>query len=128
MVRSREEGAAAVEFALLLPVIFLLVFGIIDFGFWLNQKITATDAARQGLRTYVYWDKPAEKVEKGLAVIRKVTGVNITDYAFSDCTALGTTGVKTAHVRFSYDSKAMINLPGLSSTTISGTADIPCVE
>jgi len=128
MVGSREEGAAAVELALLLPVIFLFVFGMIDFGIWLNQKITATDAARQGLRTYVYWDKPNQKVEKGLAVIREVTGVNITTYTFSDCTVLETTGVKTARVRFSYDSKAMINLPGLSSLTISGTADIPCVE
>ena len=128
MVRSREEGAAAVEFALLLPVIFLLVFGIIDLGFWLNQKITATDAARQGLRTYVYWDTAAEKDAKGLAVIKEVTGVNITDYTFSECAALGTTGVKTAHVRFSYESEAMVSLPGLSNVTISGTADIPCVE
>jgi hypothetical protein len=31
-------------------------------------------------------------------------------------------------VRFSYDSKAMVVLPGLKSAKISGTADIPCVE
>ena len=128
MVRSREEGAAAVEFALLLPVILLLVFGMIDFGIWLNQKITATDAAKQGLRTYMYWDNAAQKEEKGLAVIREVTGVTITDYTFSACSDLGTTGVKTAHLRFSYKSKAMVILPGLADVTISGTADIPCVE
>jgi Flp pilus assembly protein TadG len=128
MIGLREEGAAAVEFALLLPVVLLLVFGMIDFGLWLNQKITATDAAKQGLRTYVYWGTAGEKEEKGLAVIKEVTGVAVTDYKFSACTALGTTGVTTAHVRFSYKSKAMIRLPGLDSVTISGTADIPCVE
>jgi len=37
---ARDRGAAAVEFALLLPVLLLLVFGIIDFGRALNAQIT----------------------------------------------------------------------------------------
>ena len=47
---ARERGAAAVEFALLLPVLLLLVFGIIDFGRALNAQITLTQAAREGAR------------------------------------------------------------------------------
>ena len=52
MVRKarRDRGAAAVEFALLLPVLLLLVFGIIDFGRALNAQITLTQAAREGAR------------------------------------------------------------------------------
>ena len=46
----RDRGAAAVEFALLLPVLLLLVFGIIDFGRALNASITLTQAAREGAR------------------------------------------------------------------------------
>ena len=46
----RDRGAAAVEFALLLPVLLLLVFGIIDFGRALNAQITLTQAAREGAR------------------------------------------------------------------------------
>ena len=45
-----ERGAAAVEFALLLPVLLLLVFGIIDFGRALNAQITLTQGAREGAR------------------------------------------------------------------------------
>ena len=45
-----DRGAAAVEFALLLPVLLLLVFGIIDFGRALNAQITLTQAAREGAR------------------------------------------------------------------------------
>jgi hypothetical protein len=45
-----EDGAAAVEFALLLPLLVLLVFGIIHFGLAFNSRIQATNAAREGAR------------------------------------------------------------------------------
>jgi Flp pilus assembly protein TadG len=46
----QDRGAAVVEFALLLPVLLFLVFGIIDFGRALNAQITLTQAAREGAR------------------------------------------------------------------------------
>jgi Flp pilus assembly protein TadG len=48
--QPRDRGAAAVEFALLLPVVLLLLFGIVDFGLALNAQITITQAAREGAR------------------------------------------------------------------------------
>ena len=45
-----DRGATAVEFALLLPVLLLIVFGIVDFGRAYNAKITLTQAAREGAR------------------------------------------------------------------------------
>jgi len=45
-----DRGAAAVEFALVLPLLLLIVFGIIDFGRALNAQITLTQAAREGAR------------------------------------------------------------------------------
>jgi Flp pilus assembly protein TadG len=47
---DRDRGATAVEFALLLPMLLLLVFGLIDFGRALNAQITLTQAAREGAR------------------------------------------------------------------------------
>jgi Flp pilus assembly protein TadG len=47
---ARDRGAAMVEFALLLPMLLLIVFGIIDFGRALNAQITLTQAAREGAR------------------------------------------------------------------------------
>ena len=38
------------EFALVLPMLLLLVFGLIDFGRLLNAQITVTEAAREGAR------------------------------------------------------------------------------
>lgn len=49
-VRS-EHGAAAVEFALLVPVLIILVLGIIEFGRAYNVQSTLSNAAREGARS-----------------------------------------------------------------------------
>ncbi|WP_427019319.1 TadE/TadG family type IV pilus assembly protein (plasmid) [Pseudarthrobacter sp. P1] len=48
--RDSERGAVAVEFALLLPVLLLLVLGIMEFGRAYNVQISASNAAREGAR------------------------------------------------------------------------------
>ena len=54
VVPSRgQDGAAAVEFALLLPLLVLLLFGFIQFGLAFNTRIQATNAAREAARQAV---------------------------------------------------------------------------
>jgi len=53
MARQDQEGAAAVEFALLLPLLVLLLFGMIEFGLAFNTRIQATNAAREAARQAV---------------------------------------------------------------------------
>lgn len=51
MQRAQEErGAAAVEFALVLPVLVLLLFGIVFFAIGYNRKQGLQAAAREGAR------------------------------------------------------------------------------
>lgn len=45
-----ERGASAVEFAIVATVLFLLVFGIIDFGFGFHTWNGTANAAREGAR------------------------------------------------------------------------------
>ena len=47
---KNEKGASAVEFALILPILVMLVFGIFQFGIAYNNYITITHAAREGAR------------------------------------------------------------------------------
>jgi Flp pilus assembly protein TadG len=47
---SRERGAAAVEFALVLPFLLMLFCGIIDYGFYFNNSIAARQGVREGAR------------------------------------------------------------------------------
>jgi Flp pilus assembly protein TadG len=50
MKRKLDRGAAAVEFALVVPVLLLVVFAIIDFGRMLNAQLQVSEAAREGAR------------------------------------------------------------------------------
>lgn len=49
-MRDKESGAVAVEMALLLPVLILLLLGIMEFGRAYNAQVTLTNAAREGVR------------------------------------------------------------------------------
>ena len=49
-VRRDETGASAVEFALVSPLLIILVFGIIQFGIIFAQQLSLSNGARQGAR------------------------------------------------------------------------------
>jgi Flp pilus assembly protein TadG len=49
-VSDNERGAAAVEFALVLPLLILLIFGIVEFSIAYNNKQGLHAAAREGAR------------------------------------------------------------------------------
>ena len=50
MIIKNKDGATAVEFALILPLFILLLFGIIEFGLVLYNKQIITNACREGAR------------------------------------------------------------------------------
>lgn len=47
---DQERGAAAVEFALIFPLVLLLTFGIIEFALLLRDYVGATNAVRDAVR------------------------------------------------------------------------------
>jgi len=53
-----ERGTAVVEFALIAPILFLLVFGIVEFGRALNYYNDLTQLAGQGARAAVVSHNP----------------------------------------------------------------------
>jgi Flp pilus assembly protein TadG len=51
--RKSERGAELIEFALVLPLLLLIVLGIVDFGFLFQRLEVVTNAAREGARLAV---------------------------------------------------------------------------
>ncbi len=51
--RNRQGGTAMVEFAVILPMFILLVFGMIQFGLIINAKISLQDTAEMVARHVV---------------------------------------------------------------------------
>jgi len=77
-----QHGAAAVEFALLLPFLAVLVFGIIEFGLLLYNQQVITNASREGARAAIVGHCPGvagmdeSKIRKTDAQISQI----VTDY------------------------------------------------
>jgi hypothetical protein len=51
--RRVERGAVAVEFAVVLPLLALILFGVIEYGYALYVQQSLTNAAREGCRIAV---------------------------------------------------------------------------
>jgi Flp pilus assembly protein TadG len=48
--RGRESGASLIEFALIMPLLLLLLFGIVEFGWLFAQNLDVRHGAREGAR------------------------------------------------------------------------------
>ena len=55
-----ERGASAVEFAIILPVLLLVLGGIVDFGRYFFFQIQLTNAAREGARVAIAYPSPPD--------------------------------------------------------------------
>jgi len=73
MQRRRDErGAAVVEFALILPILVMFVFGIVEFGRAYSARIELTAAVREGARAAAVAD-PSAPAAATLAATKNAT-------------------------------------------------------
>lgn len=66
-----EEGQALVEFALVTPLLLMLIVGIIEFGRAWNMSQVITDATRQGARTAAILSDDPEVADSVRLVTRR---------------------------------------------------------
>ena len=84
---NNERGAVAVEFAILLPLLLMLVLGTIEFGRAYNVQITLTNAARDGVRVMAITNVAAD----AKAAAKNAAASVSTSIATSDVTLSTTT-------------------------------------
>ena len=95
MKRQNEHGAVAAEFAILLPVLLLIVFGTIEFGMMMYGREVVTNATREGARYGIINQTPP--VTSGQMITLATTyltgtGVSPASVTFSAPACCGTTG------------------------------------
>ena len=81
MKKSGERGAAAVEFALLLPVLVLILFGIIEFGLLLYDQQVITNASREGARAGIVQAATRPNLAAITSVVTNYTGSYLVTFA-----------------------------------------------
>lgn len=113
MRRRGDDGAAAVEFALVLPFLLLLVFGMVDFGRAYNAKVTLTHAAREGVRVWALTKDTARAEQAARDAAVGLSHLTIT-------TAPCETG-KATKLSITHDFSYITPLDGLMSLFPGGT-------
>lgn len=86
MQKIDERGVAAAEFALLLPVLLTILFGIIEFGMIMYSREIVTNAAREGARAGIVQGPPKRTVGEISSIAQNYltsTGVNPANVTFT---------------------------------------------
>jgi Flp pilus assembly protein TadG len=121
---ARERGAAAVEFALVVPVLLLLVFGIAEFGRAYNVQTIVSAAAREGVRTMALGND-AGAARAAAQAAAPTLQLNEISVAPSACPVDGSGPTVTATVTVTYQMSFATHLFG-SSLTLTGVGVMRC--
>jgi Flp pilus assembly protein TadG len=121
-MRRSEEGASAVEFAIIAPLLFMLLFGIIGFGLAFLQVQSIRTAVREGGRVVATgYDIPSTQqrvVEAATGAIPPNLKSNISVHAD------GSTGPTPCHVN-NIGSNVTVSFPTSSLSGGGVTVHIP---
>jgi hypothetical protein len=119
--KIRDKGAAALEFALVLPLLLIISFGIIEFGRAYNVVVSLQGASREGARALALGNLDPDLLAVD-AVVRNATVINIDTIEKIPCTEAG----GQAEVVLSEGFRFGIPLLPKWSVTLKGDAAMRC--
>lgn len=123
-----ERGAAAVEFALVLLPLLLLLVGIIEFSRVFYLQFRMQEAAREAARTVALHD-PLLGVLDPLAIVDEaLDGLEGVSHTVVDCTSSSRAKVTLERMETLAIPRLFEDPPGAGSwsVNITGTAEMPC--
>jgi len=116
-IRS-ARGTATLEFAIVTPVLMLLVLGVLQFGLWYHAENVARTAALEAARTAA--------AENGSVDAARQRGLDVLDaglgHASNGQIVIVKLGAQTAEVRVRAHIAGLLPIPGLSSFALRGNA------
>ena len=103
---KRARASAAVEFAVVFPVLILILFGIIEFGWMFGVRLTMSNAAREGCRVAVLQTTEDSYVISRISSIMEPTG--ITEYSIDRTYATVANPMEVIRITLPYESASIL--------------------
>jgi len=125
--RDRERGAAVVEFALVVPLLLLMIVGIAEFGRAYQVQTTISGAAREGVRSMALHNNvtTAKTTTKAYA-----PGLGLTDGQITvspgTCTVAAGVPAPTMTVTVTRQVTFLTSLLPTASVTLTGKGVMRC--
>ncbi len=131
--RNREKGVAAVEFALILPMLLFVFFMIIEFSIILYDKAVITNASREGARMGIVEATPRQTIGAITATVDTYCASNLISFGpatpITDVpVACVTSGdLLTVNVAYTYTFFVLPNfMGGATGLTLTGNTVMRC--
>ncbi len=106
---SDDRGQSMTEFAIVLPILVVLLFGILQFGILFNNYVTLTDAARAGARAAAVSRQASDPVGTATAAVQaSASDLNLANLGVSVSSTWSPTAPVTVTATYPYS----INLLG----------------
>ncbi len=110
--RRRADGVVTVEAALIVPILLLLTFGMIEYGWLFLKSQEITNAARRGVRVAIRADATTGEVTTAIGDALSVAGLGGSGYQVtitpSDVAGAATGDVIAVQITLPYDGVALM--------------------
>ncbi|MCZ2819466.1 pilus assembly protein [Modestobacter sp. VKM Ac-2977] len=118
-----ERGGAAVEFALVIPVLLLLLLGIMEVSAAFNTQATLSAAAREGARSMV----TSGTVASARSAVQAAAGpLAVSSVSISPVTCVGAAAGTTVTVTVTARRTFVAGVLGSTGVDLTGTAAMRC--
>jgi Flp pilus assembly protein TadG len=126
MKSMKSKGVAIIEFALVLPIFLLLVFGMIELSVALYDKAMLTNASREGARAGIVFNDPRLTDGEIATVVNTYLASRLITFggpttAATSVTRNGLTSGSELRVRVDYNYSFLV-LPGFMTGSPDGIA------
>jgi len=134
MIIKNQDGATVVEFALIAPLLFLLIFGIIEFSLLLFNKHIVNNSSREGARAGIV-AREDRFVDAGGSLIDDIDVADtVNNWIANNLVTFGGTGVPQVDIEIVNDSTPTTPDPCDSATfyllddAIFSGGGVPCLD
>ena len=125
--RFNSRGTTAVEFALVTPILFTVIFALIDFSHFIILRDTAEGAAREAARTAISYGSSTTYARTRAEDMLAIVGTENATTTFSPATIDEDTTQVTVDISIPFDDNSFFLAPiFMTNVTIRGSSTLAC--